>query len=97
MPATGDLRFDSWAGQIVKSDANGLPPLQHFFKEAVLPKRNDAEMGPENSTLLRSTASLMKKMRLINSFCRKLFRLVLQYTQKQNVLVEKLKKRSIKQ
>ena len=42
-------RFKSCAGQIGYSVASGSPPLQHFLNGAVLPKRNDAEMGPANS------------------------------------------------
>ena len=59
----GGLRFKSQAGQIGHSVANGSPPLRKSdtvlptarhrcdisSKEAVLPGRNDAEMGPANS------------------------------------------------
>ena len=40
------LRFKSWTGQIGLRVANSSPPLRRFFEsEAVLPGRNDAEMG----------------------------------------------------
>ena len=42
---TVGVRFKSWAGQIGHGVVNGLPQLRHFFKEAVLPGHNDAEMG----------------------------------------------------
>ena len=43
----GSLRFNSWAGQIGHSVANGLPPLRRFFeRSSVAHRRNDAEMGP---------------------------------------------------
>ena len=32
----GDLRFESQAGQIEHSVANGLPPLRHFFERSEL-------------------------------------------------------------
>ena len=49
MSLKGSLRFKSWAGQIGHSVDNVSPPLQYFLKRAVLPGRNDAEMGPANS------------------------------------------------
>ena len=48
------LRFKSRAGQTWHSVANSSPPLQHFFKGAVLLGRNDAEIGPAN--LLHASA-----------------------------------------
>ena len=42
------LRFESRAGQVGRSVVNGSPLLLHFFKEAALPGRNDAKMGPKN-------------------------------------------------
>ena len=47
--AAGGLRFKSRTGQIGHSVTNGSPPLRHSLKGAVLPGRNDAEMGPANS------------------------------------------------
>ena len=45
----GGLRFKSRTSQIGHSVTNGSPPLRLSSKEAVLPGRNDAEMGPANS------------------------------------------------
>ena len=45
----GGLRFKSRTGQIGHSVTNGSPPLRYSSKGAVLPGRNDAEMGPANS------------------------------------------------
>ena len=45
----GGLRFNSRTGQIGHSVTNGSPPLRHSSKGAVLPGRNDAEMGPAHS------------------------------------------------
>ena len=60
------LRFKSLGGQIERSVANGLPPLRHFFKRAVLPGRNDAEMGLTNSlhalAYYSRTAIIMKDL-----------------------------------
>ena len=58
------MRFKSRAGQIGHSVANGSPPLRYFSeKRAVLPGRNDAEIGPVN--LLHASAysaSIMKDL-----------------------------------
>ena len=56
----GGLGFDSRAGQIEHSVANGLPTLRHFYR-AVLPKHKAAEMRPATRyTPGRNTASIMK-------------------------------------
>ena len=49
-----DLRFKSRVGLIKHSVANSLQSLQQFYKKAVLPWCNDAEM--ENSNLLHAMA-----------------------------------------
>ena len=43
------LRFKSRAVQVEHSVANDSSLQRHFSKEAVLPGRNDAEVGPANS------------------------------------------------
>ena len=45
----GGLRFKSRAGQIGHSVANGSSPCDISSKGAVLPRRNDVEIGPANS------------------------------------------------
>ena len=45
----GGLRFKSWAGQIGNRVADGSHCCYISLKEAVLPGRNDVEMGPANS------------------------------------------------
>jgi len=41
--------FESQAGQVLHSVANGSSPLQHLRQVAVLPWRYDTEMGTANS------------------------------------------------
>ena len=44
------MKFNSRAGQIGHSVANGSPPLRHIFnRSSVACRRNDAEVGPANS------------------------------------------------
>ena len=64
----GGLRFNTRAGQIGHSVANGSPTLQHFFAGlpersdgAGLPGRSDAEMGPANS--FHTSASIISIMK----------------------------------
>ena len=57
------LRFKSWTGQI----GHMLPTVRYHCnissKEAVLPGRNDAEMGPANSlSASTNTASTLKNL-----------------------------------
>ena len=59
----GSLRFISRARQMGHIIANVSRRWDISSKEAVLPRRNDAEMDPQNRcTLLRITARIMKDL-----------------------------------
>ena len=60
--------FQSQIGQIGRSVANGLPPLQHFFKRScVFPGAMTRRWGPQTRyTPRRNAASAMKDFDLID-------------------------------